>query len=392
MTNIVAALRTPLARGKKDGAFSDIHPVDLVGILVREIITKHNCEPSIIEDLILGCATATGEQGGNIARNVTRKFLGDSIPGVQVNRWCGSSAEAVDIAACKLMAKRHDLVLAGGVESMSRVPMGSDMLPFPGEPSNVLKIFTQGKKVIHTTFPENVELVPMGKSGELIAEKYELTRRELDGFSYQSHKKAAHATKEGYFEKEIVPVKTQNGLIKHDEGIRANTSIERMGTLKSSFKVNGVVTAANSSQITDGAAMLLMASDEGCKKYGFKSKTKIIASHVVGVDPVLQLLGPIKVIPKVLEKAKLKMSDIDLFEVNEAFASVVLAVQKDLNIPLDKLNVNGGAIALGHPLGCSGARLLVTLLHEMERRNLKYGLSALCIGGGQAIATIVERD
>ena len=387
---IVDALRTPLGKGRTDGAFAEIHPADLASVVIKEIVQRNKISTDEIEDLILGCANASGEQGGNIARTIARKALGNNIPGLQVNRWCGSGAEAIDIAASKVMIGSYGLLLAGGVESMSRVPMGSDMLPFSGKLSNIWKILTLGPKAVNLTFPEGVDLIPMGTSGELIAEKYNFSRKELDVFSYESHKKAAFARDNSYFEKEIVSVQTSNRLIKHDEGIRGNASVEKMALLKPAFKKDGVITAGNSSQITDGAAVILIASEEVCKKNNLKQRARILGSHVVGTDPVLQLLGPIEVIPKVLQKTNLTINDIDLFEINEAFASVVLAVQKDLKIPAEKLNVNGGAIALGHPLGVSGARLLVTLLHELERRKLKRGLSALCIGGGQAIATIIE--
>ncbi|OGI19847.1 MAG: hypothetical protein A3B68_08545 [Candidatus Melainabacteria bacterium RIFCSPHIGHO2_02_FULL_34_12] len=388
---IISGLRTALGRGKKDGAFSQTHPVELGSILLKELIRNVNVNPEYIEDVIVGCATPCGEQGFNIGRQIARKAFGDKTPGTQVNRLCGSSAEAFDIACAKVMSGNYKLILAGGVESMSRVPMGSDMMPFAGDLKNIWKILTLGPKVVNLTMLEGLEVISMGISGELIAKKWKLSRKELDEFSYNSHKKAAHATSSGYFEKEILPVKTPNGVVKRDEGIRANVSIEKMLALKPAFKFDGVITAGNSSQITDGAAGILVANEDALKEYGLKPRAKFIASHVIGSDPELQLTGPIDVVPKVLRKAGFTINDIDLFEVNEAFASVVLATQKELNIPNEKLNVNGGAIALGHPLGVSGARLLVTLLNELERRNLKRGLSVLCIGGGQSIATIIER-
>lgn len=388
---IVEALRTPMGKGKKGGAFFDVHPVDLASTVVAEIVNRSKLPSNAIEDVIFGCATPTGEQGFNIARTIARKALSLEVPGTQVNRLCGSGAEAVDIAASKIKSDSRDLLIAGGVESMSRVPMGSDMLPFAGELSNIWKILTMGPKVINETLPKDLAVNSMGISGELIAEKYGFTRKELDEFSYESHIKAANAAEKGYFEKEIVGVKTASGVILKDEGIRKNSSVEKMGTLPSAFKKDGVITAGNSSQITDGSAALLLASEDALKKYNLKSRAKIIGSAVVGTDVDLQLTGPITVIPKVLSKLNLTVSDIDLFEINEAFASVVLATIKDLNIPKEKVNVNGGAIALGHPLGVSGARLIVTLLHELERRNLKRGLVSLCIGGGQGIAIVIER-
>ena len=273
---------------------------------------------------------------------------------------------------------------------MSRVPMGADMLPVPVDLNIIWKIITLGKKSVKLTMPEDLRVTPMGISGELIAQKYGFSRRELDEFSYRSHINAADAQSEGFFDKEIVIVQTEKGQIKKDEGIRGNTSVEKMGMLQPAFKKDGVITAANSSQITDGSAALLIANENAVKEFGLKPRAKIIAAHVVGSDPRLQLTGPIDAIPGVLKKAGLKKEDIDLFEINEAFASVVLATIKECLLDINKVNVNGGAIALGHPLGASGGRLLVTLLHELERRKLKRGLSVLCTAGGQATATIIE--
>ncbi len=388
---IVEALRTPLTKGKKDGAFAEIHPVNLASVVIKELISRSKLHHTYIEDLIFGCATACGEQGFNVARTIARAALGVEVPGTQVNRLCGSGAEAVDIAIAKIKSESHDLLIAGGVESMSRVPMGSDMLPYAGNLSNIYKILSMGPKVINETLPKDLAVNSMGISGELIAKKYGFTRKELDEFSYESHIKANTATEKGYFSKEIVGVETSNGFIKKDEGIRKNASVEKMGTLPSAFKKDGIVTAANSSQITDGAAGLLLASEDSIKKYHLKPRAQILGSAVIGTEIDLQLTGPITVIPKVLHKLSLKLEDIDLFEINEAFASVVLATIKELNLPKEKVNVNGGAIALGHPLGVSGARLLVTILHELERRDLKRGLISLCIGGGQGIAMVIER-
>ena len=389
---IVAAGRSPLTRGRKDGGFSETHPIDLGEAIVKELIKRSGLsKPEAIEDIIFGCATPVGEQGFNIARSIARRAIGNSVPGLQVNRLCGSGAEAVDISASKILSGNYDLIIAGGVESMSRVPMGADMLPIPSDLNVIWKIISMGKKAVRLTRPDDLKVTPMGISAELISEKYGFSRRELDEFSYKSHLKAANAQKSGYFEKEIVEIQTQKGLIKKDEGIRANTSIEKMGTITPAFKKDGVITAANSSQITDGSAALLIASEKAAKEYSLKPRAKILAVHVVGSDPVLQLTGPIDAIPKVLKKANLTLNDIDLFEINEAFASVVLATIKECRLDINKVNVNGGAIALGHPLGASGARLLVTLLHELERRGLKRGLSVLCTAGGQATATIIEK-
>ena len=358
---IVHALRTPIARAK--------------------------LEPDKIEDLIFGCATQTGKQGFNTARLIALKALGEKVPATTVNRLCGSGEEAVNIAASKILAGFNNLLIAGGVESMSQVPIGSDMLPFPGKLKNIWRILTQGKQAIRETLPPDYNFHWMIESGEKVALKYGITREEMDRFSFESHMKASHATQEGYFKNEIVPV----GNVSIDDGIRKDTSVEKLGNLKPVSQNSDLITAGNSSQITDGAAALLLASDEAVEKYNLKPRAKIVAVSVVGSDPEVQLDGPIFVIPKVLEKAGLKLGDIDLFEINEAFASVVVATMKELKIDPNKVNVNGGAVALGHPLGSSGARLLVTLLNELERRKLQYGLAALCIGGGQAIATIIER-
>ena len=387
---IVHALRTPIARakrGKKGGVFSNVHPTDLGATVVRELVARAKLEPDKIEDLIFGCATQTGKQGFNTARLIALKALGEKVPATTVNRLCGSGEEAVNIAASKILAGFNNLLIAGGVESMSQVPIGSDMLPFPGKLKNIWEILTQGKQAIRETLPPDYNFHWMIESGEKVALKYGITREEMDRFSFESHMKASHATQEGYFKNEIVPV----GNVSIDDGIRKDTSVEKLGNLKPVSQNSDLITAGNSSQITDGAAALLLASDEAVEKYNLKPRAKIVAVSVVGSDPEVQLDGPIFVIPKVLEKAGLKLGDIDLFEINEAFASVVVATMKELKIDPNKVNVNGGAVALGHPLGSSGARLLVTLLNELERRKLQYGLAALCIGGGQAIATIIER-
>lgn len=391
---IICALRTPTVRakkGKNPGVFFNIHPTDLASLLIRELVKRSTLDPKNIEDLIFGCATQTGKQGFNTARLIAIKSLGKDIPGVAVNRLCGSSAEAISIASAKIKAGESDLLIAGGVESMSQVPIGSDMLPFPGVLGNIWKIITMGPKVIKETLPPDYEFHTMIESGETVGLKWEFNRKDLDEFALESHRKASEATKQGYFKKEIVPILTEHGEISFDDGIRKDTSIDKLSALKPVSKKSDLITAGNASQITDGAAALVIASEEAVKKYNLKPRAKIVTSAVVGTDPAIQLDGPVHAIPKVLNKAGLKLQDIDLFEINEAFASVVLATIKELNIPKDKVNVNGGAIALGHPLGASGARLLVTLLHELERRNLKRGLSTLCIGGAQGIATVIER-
>ena len=396
---IFDGLRTALGRAKrgdKKGVFSDIHPVDLASPLVSELINRNNLSPTNIEDVIFGCAAPCGEQGFNIGRLISVKALGEDVPGTQENRLCGSGMEAVRNAACHVVTNDNDLIIAGGVESMSRVPMGADMMPpLAGMPMDMIKtllrVFKLKERIVLETLPKGYSFTPMGISGDLIAKKYKLTRHDLDSFAVSSHEKAALATKSGRYLKEIFPIETAKGKITQDEGIRSNTTIERLAELSPAFGKKGFHTAGTSSQITDGAAAFLIGNDNAIKKYGLKPRAKILKTVVVGSDLRYQLTGPIKAISSILEKTGLKISDIDLFEINEAFASVVLATQKEHNIPLEKININGGAIALGHPLGASGARLLVTLLHELEEKELKLGLAVLCIGGGQAIASIIER-
>ena len=378
---IIDAIRTPFGRGKDTGVFAEMHPVDLGGIPIKEILKRNNLKGTDIEDLIYGCSSPVAEQGLNIARIIAITSLDVTVPGVQLNRMCGSGEQAVHFAVQAVLSGAHDLLIAGGVECMGKIPLGGDGLPMPGK----------SKPTLPESFLKNFKANPMGISGELMAEKWNLTRKDLDEFSYYSHMKAAKARDSGFFKKEIVPVQTSKGIIEHDEGIRADTSVEKMGNLQPAFKEGGKVTAANASQVSDGGAALLIASESAVKKYNLKPRARFIDFAVVGAEVELQLTGPIYAIPKVLKRAGLEIKDIDLFEINEAFASVVIATQKELKLDPDKINVNGGAIALGHPLGASGARLIGTLINELERRGLKRGLSTLCIGFGQGIAAIVER-
>ncbi len=380
---IVDLVRTPMGRGKMGCSLSEIHPVDLGAIPVKALIERNKLDPKLVEDLIYGCVTPVGEQGMNIARLIALMALDESVAGVQINRMCSSGIQAIEFASQAIRAGDYDLIIAGGVEHMSRVPMGIDGMPLPMSPN-------QG-----TTLSENYlkkySVKSMGQSAEMIAEKWGFTRDQLDDFSIESHKKAFAAQEKGYFKNEIVPVQTTSfGLVDKDEGIRGQIDKAKMSTLPTPFKDGGVVTAASASQITDGAAAAILASEKALKKYNLKPRAKIVRTYVCGTDPEMQLTGPIPAVKKVLELTGMTMNDIDLVEVNEAFASVVLAAVKELNIPMEKLNVNGGAIALGHPLGCSGARILTTLVNELERRGKKRGLLTMCIGFGQGIATIVE--
>ena len=382
-TFIVDLVRTPMGRGKIGYSLSGVHPMDLGAAPVKALIERNNVDPKAVEDLIYGCVTPIAEQGMNIARLISLMALDETVPGIQINRMCSSGMQAVDFANQAIKAGDYDLLIAGGLEHMSRIPMGMDTLPIPTSAS-------QGTS-ISDSYLAKYQVKTMGESAEMIAEKWGFTREELDKFSAESHQKAFNAQSNGYFDKEIIGVNTEAfGLVTKDEGIRASIDMAKMGTLPTPFKDGGVITPGNASQITDGAAAVLLASEKALSKYNLKPRAKIIKSYVCGSDPEMQLTGPIPAVTKLFEKTGLSMADMDLVEVNEAFASVVLACVKELNIPIEKLNVNGGAIALGHPLGCSGARILATLVNELERRELKRGLLTMCVGFGQGIATIVE--
>jgi acetyl-CoA acetyltransferase family protein len=377
MTNVylVEAVRTPI--GRRKGLLSQVHPVNLAAEVLKETVRRAGIEPGAIDDVVMGCVAQTGEQGANIGRLAALQAgFPVEVPAVSVNRMCGSSQQALHFAAQAIAAGDMDLVIAAGVESMTRVPLGSD---WPAE------------------WPQDFPyaLVSQGISAEMMADKWDLSREELDDFSLKSHLRAARATNEGRFQREVVPLEVEFGgarqTVAVDEGIRFNPDRAKMAELKPAFKEDGVITAANSSQISDGAAAVLLASRAALARYGLKARARVLARSVVGADPVLMLAGPIPATAKVLKRAGLTISDIALFEVNEAFASVVLAWQKETGVEFDRVNVNGGAIALGHPIGCSGARLMATLLHELERRQGRYGLQTMCIGHGMATATIIER-
>ena len=361
---IVDAIRTPIGRHK--GVFRDHRPDDLAADVLSALVKRSSVDPLEIDDVVMGCVTQIGEQGFNIARQaVLGAGFPVEVPACSVNRLCGSSEQAFVFAAQEILSGEADLVVAAGTESMTRVPMGSDMGPF-------------SKRVTDLH-----DMVNQGIAAERVAEKWKLSREDLDAFSYESHRRAVAAD----FTREILSI----GDIKTDEGPRPDTSVEKMATLKPVFKEGGIITAANSSQISDGAAALLLASPAKAKQLGLEPRARYIASSVCGVDPAIMLTGPIPSTQKVLKRAGLSIRDIDLFECNEAFAPAVLAWMHDTGVDHDRVNVNGGAIALGHPLGATGARLLTTLLHEMERRDVKRGLVTMCIGGGQGIAVILER-
>jgi acetyl-CoA acyltransferase len=377
---IVEAVRTPVGRGKENGALHAIHPVDLLGRVLAEVCARAGVEKKDVDDILAGCVSPIGEQGANIPRLALLKAgFPFEVPGVQLNRMCGSSQQAVHFASQAIASGDMDLVIASGIEMMSRVPMGSD---WGGLTEEFLADFP---------FP----LRPMGICAEDIAEEWNLSREELDAYSAESHQRAALATEAGAFKSQIMPMTvTVEGVTKvmdYDEGFRKNIEPEKMASLKTIFKENGRITAGNASQISDGAAALLLASETAVLKYGLKKRARIVARTVVGSDPRLTLSGPIPATRKILTKAGLSIDDMDLIEINEAFACVVLAWAKEIGPDMSKVNVNGGAIATGHPLGATGAILMTKMVHELERRGGRYGLQTMCIGHGMATATIIER-
>jgi acetyl-CoA acyltransferase len=376
---IIEGVRTPV--GRKNGVLKDIRPDDLAAATLQELVNRAGIDPSIIDDVILGCVTQSGEQAGDIAR-VAALIAGFPIhvPGTTIDRQCGSSQQAVHFAAQAILSGDMDVVIAGGVESMSRVPIASN---YQGAP------FSEKLKAQH-------EIIHQGFSAERIAVKYGFTRELLDQYSYESHQKALRAQTEGYFTKEIFPIEVTlpNGettLIMEDSGPRKESSLEALSNLKPAFKEDGVIHAGNASQISDGAAALLLMSREKAEELGLKPRFLVHTRVVVGSDPTLMLTGPIPATEKALQKSGLSIHDIDVFEVNEAFAPVPLAWLKETGADPRKLNPNGGAIALGHPLGGSGARIMVSMMHELERTSGRYGLQTMCEGHGMANATIIER-
>jgi acetyl-CoA acyltransferase len=380
---IVDAIRTPL--GRRNGKLKDVHPVDLVAHVLQTIVERNGVDPALVEDVIMGCVMQVGEQGINVGRNAALAAgFPETTVGTTIDRQCGSSQQAAHFAAQGVIAGAYDVVIAAGVESMTRVPMGASVADgkygFPFGP------------MMTGRYPN---LVPQGISAELIAEKWGISREDNDAFSVQSHQRAARARAEGRFDKEIVPVtvpgESGESVVSQDEGIRPDSSMETLAKLKPAFKPDGVVTAANSSQITDGAAAVLIMSEEKANQLGLKPRARFHTFALAGVDPVLMLTGPIPATTKVLEKAKMTLDQIDVVEINEAFAPVVLSWEKEHHPDMSKVNVNGGAIALGHPLGASGTRLMATLLNELERTGGRYGLQTMCEGGGMANATIIER-
>jgi acetyl-CoA acyltransferase len=381
---IVDTVRTPL--GRRNGALKDVHPVDLAAHTLAALVQRNDLDPEVVEDVIMGCVMQVGDQAVNVGRNaVLAAEFPESVVGTTIDRQCGSSQQAAHFAAQGVMAGAYDVVIAAGVESMTRVPMGESIkpgsLPF-------------GPRVL-SRYQERGGLVPQGISAELIAEKWSISREENDRLSLESHLRAARATEEGRFEREIVPIEvtSEDGtrLFDRDEGIRPDSSLEKLASLKPAFKPDGVITAGNSSQISDGSAAMLITTEEAASRLGLTPRARFHSFALAGVDPIMMLTGPIPATAKVLERAKMTIDQMDLVEINEAFSSVVLAWEKEHHPDMAKVNVNGGAIAVGHPLGCSGARLTATLVNELERSAGRWGLQVMCEGGGMANAMIIER-
>jgi len=381
---IVDAVRTP--GGRRNGMLQDWHPAELGAHVLKALVERTGIDPVIVDDVIMGCVMQVGEQSLNIGRNaVLTAGWPETVPATTVDRQCGSSQQALHFAAQGVMSGAYDVVVAAGVEVMTRTPMGASIVKGMGFP------FPQP---MMDRYSES-GLPAQGIGADMIADEYDITREDLDAFASQSQGRALQATEEGRFENEVIPVPvTIDGetiMVTRDEGIREGSTPEKLATLKPAFQEDGRITAGNSSQISDGASAVLVMSAEKAAELGLRPRARFHSFAVVGTDPVTMLKGPIPATEKILERSGLSMDDIDLFEVNEAFASVVLAWQKVHNADLEKTNVNGGAIALGHPLGSSGTKLMTTLLNELERTGGRYGLQTMCEGGGLANATIIER-
>ncbi|HEY1831141.1 MAG TPA: thiolase family protein [Acidimicrobiales bacterium] len=385
---IVDAVRTPV--GRRGGRLSGWHATDLAAQPLAALLARNDLDPALVEDVIMGCTMTVGEQAMNIARNAALAAgFPESVPGTTVDRQCGSAQQAIHFAAQAVMAGAMDVAIGGGIESMSRVPIGSTTEPGPGEAYGPLYL-------------SRYELIHQGECAEEIARRWKVSRADMDELALVSHQRAARATDEGRFANEIVALETRvhpdvpgaaevQGLLEHDEGIRRDTSLEKLAGLKGAFSETGTVTAGTSSQISDGAAAVLIMSEERANELGLRPRARFHTFAVAANDPQIMLTAVIPATELVLAKAKMTLEDIDLVEINEAFASVVLAWEREFQPDMEKVNVNGGAIALGHPTGCSGARLMATLLNELERTGGRYGLQTMCEGGGQANATIIER-
>ena len=382
---IVDAVRSPV--GRRNGMLSHWHPADLLAEVIGALVTRTGIEPGQVDDVLVGCLDQVGEQGANIARSaILAAGFPESVPAATIDRQCGSSQQAAHFAAQGVLAGVYDIAIAAGVESMTRVPMWANV-PDPSE------AYGPRMRARYDMAPDF--FVNQGESGEMVAERFGLTRDDCDAFAAESHRRAHEATTEGRFSAEIHQVHAQHDdqewMGDRDEGIRPSTTVEGLAKLRTVFREDGVLTAASSSQLSDGAAAVLIVSERAAERLGLTPMARFHSFGLAGVDPILGLTGPIPATRKMLENGGLSLDDIDLFEVSEAFASVPLAWAKETGADLARTNVNGGAIALGHPLGCSGARLMTTLVHELSRRGGRYGLQTMCEGGGMANATIIER-
>ncbi len=380
---IVDAVRTPV--GRRNGRLKDWHPVDLMAQVLAALVQRTGIDAGTIDDVIVGCVSQVGEQGLNVGRNAALAAgFPETVPGTTVDRQCGSSQQAIHFAAQGVISGAYDIVIAGGVESMTRVPMGSTSQG-PGAPFGPLMVERYHHGLVH-----------QGISADLVAQKWELSREQLDAFSLESHRRAAQATAEGRFSSQILPIEVKNedgttSLFTQDEGIRTDTSLEKLASLKPAFKPDGLITAGNSSQISDGAAAVLIMERGTAEQLGLRPRARFVSFALAGDNPIMMLTAPIPATYKVLKRAGLTLDQMDRIEINEAFASVVLAWQKETGADMSKVNVNGGAVAIGHPLGASGARLTTFLLNELERSGGRYGLQTICEGGGMANAMIIER-
>jgi acetyl-CoA acyltransferase len=379
---IVEAARTPIGRGHEEkGYYKDVHPSTLLARSFKEVIDRAGIEPAVVEDVVTGCVQQFGEQGLNIGRNAWLEAgLPIETPATTIDRQCGSAQQAVNFAAALVASGVHDAAIGGGVEHMGHISFADSM-----------SVQQEHGFAFSPELMERYQLVPQGISAEMIADKWEIPRSELDEIGLRSHQLAAKATEEGRFERETIPFAVNGDTYVTDQGIRPDTSLEKLSQLKPAFKEDGKITAGNSSQISDGAAAVLVMTREKADELGLKPRARIVDQTTVGVDPVIMLTGPIPATQKLLERNGMQIDDIDLIEINEAFASVVAAWRRELEPDMDRVNVNGGAIALGHPLGSTGARLITTLLHELERSDKETGLVTMCCGGGLGTGTLIQR-
>ncbi|WP_280295729.1 thiolase family protein [Nocardia abscessus] len=379
---IIEAVRTP--HGRRNGTLAGWHPVDLLAETLTALVDRTGIDPAIVDDVIAGCVIQIGEQAVNIGRNaVLAAGFPETVPATTIDRQCGSAQQAIHFAAQAIRSGDYDVAIAAGVESMTRVPMTSSI-------SNDLGQDPYSDRIV-ARYADRGGIQGQGLAAEMISQMWGLSRTELDEFSLRSHQLAAAATAEGRFKREIIPVEGAKGVVECDEGIRPDTSLEKLGSLRSAFKPNGVITAGNASQISDGASAVLLMSAQKAAALGLKGRARVHTMSLAASDPITMLTAPIPATRKALEKSGLSISDIDVIEINEAFAPVVLGWQRELGADPEKVNPNGGAIALGHPLGASGTRLMATLLHELERRDATFGLQTMCEAGGLANATIIER-